>query len=713
MSQDAFDKTASQYERKLARQRQLELMEAAASGTAPSLQLDTSGIESDGTSSSSGLRSRSETARRFLSDEDEDAFLVDQQPKLLSPVRQQQPFAKSLFDLRGRPDGLPGNTGLNLMDHQTGVYREQTRSERFLNTFRGLFYTKTETEQFDADAPADDFTDYGRRKRQSGFVALCKSFWHDRKRRAMVTMVLAAIIFVVIVSVTTVRVIHPSAKVLRQQNSARFNTIMDTIIASGVTHNAVFLDYTSPEHHSLRWVAYSDPAKLAVDDPMLITRYALATFFYSSYLSFEKLAGRQNPIEIGEKQWEGVPNPGWTRHDNWLTEQGVCNWYGIHCTPEFDPAGGKPITQYNKNLPPFSLKIVNNRMVGHLVTELKALEDLKMLDLSNNRLTGAFPTNMGRLIQLEMLILSKNHLTGSLPSDFGFFEGLKKMDLSSNSFTGQLPKELSRLYHLETLQLSHNNFTGGIPDLTECSSLKTLHLEYNRLDTTVPYKLALLTSLTEIHINHNRLKGTIPGEIDSIRGLQKFRAEFNEITGKLPNGMFSKMMDLKEIALEYNKITGTIPRDMSEAMQLEVLSLSGNQFKGSIPANLGKASKLTGLHLNKNALTGTLSESLGQLTNLKELWLEGNHFKGSIPTQLSKCTALETLFLDANKLTGSVPTQLGALSELKSLHIHANNVQGDFPMDICNLKTQSHLTSIEADCKSKITCSDSCCQKCH
>jgi Leucine-rich repeat (LRR) protein len=711
---DSFEKTSSQYERKLARQRQLAMMEAAASGTAPSLELDTSDIEND-SSMSSGLRSRNETARRFLSDDDEAFFVAQPKPLLSSPTRpSQKASAKSLFDLRGRPDGLPANTGLNLMDHQTGLYREETRMERMMRNVRGMFVGRTGTETFDADAPADDYPDYtsSRRKRQSYFAAFIKSFWADPRRRSLLLLVLGVVLFVVMIAVSTARIIHPSDKVLRQQNSARFNSVMDHIIAQGVTSSALFLDYTAPEHHALRWVAYSDPAKLPLTDPMLMTRYALATFFYKSFLTFEQHAGRQKPVEIGDKQWEGVPNPGWKRKDYWLTEKGVCQWYGVYCTPKQD-ATGQTVTQYDSNEPPIKIKINKNDMMGQLVPELKSLDSLTLLDLASNKLTGSFPSDLGRLPKLETLQLSINRFSGSLTADFGFLESIKYVDLTQNSFSGPLPKELNRLYNVERFQLSHNNFTGSIPDITACRNLTALHLDHNKLDGTFPFKMALLTNLVELHVNHNSLKGTIPGEIDSIRGLEKFRAENNAIKGNIPRSMFKKLWKLKEVALEYNQLTGGIPDDTSGASQLELVSFSGNKLNGKLPEAWGHIPTLQKLHLNGNALTGTLPDSLGNLRSIKELWLEGNSFKGPIPSELAQCSHLEILFLDSNKLTGQVPSQLGSLSSLKTMRLHGNDIKGTFPAEICSLRQEHHLSSIAADCKSKIQCSSTCCTDCH
>jgi len=130
MSNNNLEKTQSQYECKLARQCQLELMEARASGTAPSMVLQIESSEH----STSGLRSRD--SRRFPTDNNETSSSISSSPKTTAIATTARPSMTgssqgNLFDIRGWPDGLPTNTGVNLMDHVTGIYRESTRSEAF------------------------------------------------------------------------------------------------------------------------------------------------------------------------------------------------------------------------------------------------------------------------------------------------------------------------------------------------------------------------------------------------------------------------------------------------------------------------------------------------------------------------------------------------------------------------------------------------------
>jgi Leucine-rich repeat (LRR) protein len=700
-----YEKAQSQYERKLARQRQLELMEAAASGTAPSMELDISDIsDNESTSIASGLRSRNETARRYY----------DENPR--SPTRSHAPLSGNLFDIRGRADGLPSNTGINLMDHTTGVYAQpETRKDRFFAGLSGLFRT---SDLYDA-ASRDDWEVYNRKRLSTG-TSMVTAMLYNRRCRSIIMLVLALIILVLVVTVTTLHFKGPSEKVLRQQNNKRFNSIMDALINQGSTTSEAFLDYKSPEHHALRWVAYSDPAKLSPDDPMITTRYALAVFFYNSFLVFEESHGRQKPVEIGVKQWEGVPNPGWTRKDYWLSEKGVCMWYGVHCAEKKakSPTTGeeKMTTQYDANEPVLAIKIRSNRIGGKLPAELKEIQSLKLLDLASNKITGSFPSELARMSNLEFLHLSDNRITGKLPTEIGLMESIKTLDFSKCALTGQLPTQINRLYNLEILQLDHNNLLGEIPDLSD-TKMKVLHLHHNSFSGFFPISLAILRSLEELLMNNNKISGTIPNEIESIRGLERLDVSFNGIKGIIPQGMFDQMSHLRQVSLSYNEMTGTIPSETSALVQLEILNFDNNNFKGTLPGAWGQIKSLQKMHLSENNLSGNLPSELGNLDSIKEIWAEGNKFTGPIPSELGLATSLELLYLERNKFTGSVPYELGDLSNLKTLRIQGNEMKGEMPAQVCFLKSSARLAFISADCMASsnlLECElPTCCSECY
>ena len=703
-------KKSSQYERKLARQRQLELMEAAASGVAPAMELDTSSLASSpgrASSSASSLRSRSsDRSQRYHQEEEEEVHFTT------SPVRSnKQASMGSLFEQRGRPDGFPVNTGLNLMDHETGIYKEQSKTEQFLAQLRGVFGGKRQKE---SSPEIGDYLDYHRssgKQRQASSTSFTKSLWVNKKRRYSLMLLLGIGIF--IVAMTGISSQGQADKALRQQNTKRFNSIMDSIVHEGVSPAGVFLDSASPEHHALRWVAYSDPVRLDLDDPMLITRYALAVFFYNSFLTFEKEAGRQKPIEDGVHQWEGVPNPGWIRKDYWLTEKGVCTWYGVHCAAleEKDPTTGST-TRYDANEPVTAIQIRSNNIMGTLPAEFKALEELYLLDLMDNELSGMFPSHVGRLFRLEYLHLNNNRMTGSLTYDIGFLESIKTLDLRHNSFSGQIPSELNRLYNLELLQLSENKFTGSIPRLNDLQKLENIQLDHNELDKPFPFTLAMQSSLKELHLNNNKIVGSVPDEIGSVRKLEKLRLDFNRLDGPIPRSALTHLSNLIEFNIDGNAFTGSLPSNMSAMTKLTLLSAAENKLTGTLPHSMGHLSTLEKLHLNQNDLSSNFPSSFGNLTSIKELWLEGNRIKGHIPASVGNCTRLETLLLNDNQLTGRVPKSVGKLVRMKTFRIQENEIIGDMPSEVCFLKNYYQLSFLSADCEDKVNCDEGCCNEC-
>jgi Leucine-rich repeat (LRR) protein len=752
--------TMSQYERKLARQRQMDLMEAAAAGTAPpSMQLDFHSDETSGNgTSSSTLRIRSESTskrRSKLYDDTattmmmmtEEVSFQNSPPKgtktslfAMSPTRSSKVTAKNLFDPRGRSgmDHLSngGSGGLNLMDHSTGIYKELSTTERMMNNLRsilpfgrGTTTTATTGSRKDPDmmydasmSQQDEFGgDYIGRHRSSSTNRRRPTYihriWNDKRRRNMTFLMIAiAILCIVFIWLSTIGYTYTTEQRLRRENTKRFSIILDHIVAQGVSYQHKLINYNTSEHHALRWVTYSDPAHLPVDDPMLLVRYALATFFYSSYLTFETQAGRQEPIEIGDKQWEGVPNPGWIRKDYWMSERGVCHWYGIHCPAQMIPNAKtgelENVTQYDQNVHPTSFALRNNHMVGAIVPEIKALTELRTLDLSGNKLSGYIPHTIGQLVQLETLHLSDNYFSGHLHSDFGLLEKVRDIDIQNNQLSGIVPTEMKRLSELEALNLSYNNITGKIPDMESCTNLKSLHLEHNRMYGEFPFTLAFQTSLTDLYLSHNYIKGTIPAEIESIRGLERLYLDYNQISGHIPSKFFTKMTNIREIVLERNALTGTIPTGMSVMTRLEVLNVNTNKLIGTIPSGIGTLPSLQKILVKENAITGSIPTNIGQLSALKEVWVQNNQLKSTIPTEMGHCHALETVFLDNNQLTGDIPPTLGAIATLKTFRTHNNNLIGDVPTDICQLRKGS-LLYLTADCKSEITCPKGCCTECY
>lgn len=105
-----------------------------------------------------------------------------------------------------------------------------------------------------------------------------------------------------------------------------------------------------------------------------------------------------------------------------------------------------------------------------------------VVDLSHTGLTKT-PMDIFSNIEIEELNLSANNLTGSLPSEVRLLQNLRVLNLSNNQFAG-VPAEIGQLKNLEVLDLSNNLITGLPNELGNLSHLKVLNLKGNSYSVT-------------------------------------------------------------------------------------------------------------------------------------------------------------------------------------------------------------------------------------
>jgi len=103
--------------------------------------------------------------------------------------------------------------------------------------------------------------------------------------------------------------------------------------------------------------------------------------------------------------------------------------------------------------------ILNLSGKGLTAVSMSVFSDTKIeeLNLSNNALTGALPSQVGALRNLKVLNLSNNNFTG-VPAEIGQLSKLEVLDLSNNKLTG-LPNELGNLSNLKLLDVSGNSYS--------------------------------------------------------------------------------------------------------------------------------------------------------------------------------------------------------------------------------------------------------------
>ncbi|XP_013594812.1 PREDICTED: probable leucine-rich repeat receptor-like protein kinase At1g35710 [Brassica oleracea var. oleracea] len=124
---------------------------------------------------------------------------------------------------------------------------------------------------------------------------------------------------------------------------------------------------------------------------------------------------------------------------------------------------------------------------------------------------------------------------------------------------------------------------------------------------------------------------------------------------------------------------------------LRFLAISRNFIYGEILASLGEVRRLRTLDLSYNQLTGTISPSIGYLPELSNLILCHNHLTGSIPPFLSQ--SLTRIDLKRNSLTGSIsPASLPP--SLRYLSLAWNQLTGPVDRVLLQLNQVNYLSDI-------------------
>jgi hypothetical protein len=216
----------------------------------------------------------------------------------------------------------------------------------------------------------------------------------------------------------------------------------------------------------------------------------------------------------------------WTQKDNWMSEESICNWFGVWC--DFGQIR--------------SLSLVRNNLRGTLPASIGSMPTLRQINLPYNNLHGTVPKELGNSTSLRVLVISFNNLTGVLPIEELASLKLQSINFKGNALTGELPVEFVESVEL-SLDLSSNNFYGTLPDL-QSESLTTLRLSKNQFTGSLPL---LPPNLTRLSLDQNMLMGDTHNLLP-LKGIQRLNISGNNFTGEF-------MLDEEQFALlEYLNI---------------------------------------------------------------------------------------------------------------------------------------------------------------
>ena len=298
-------------------------------------------------------------------------------------------------------------------------------------------------------------------------------------------------------------------------------SLLIRILLNTVSNSNVVGTEGTSQSQAANWLINQDTRFLCPDSPTLLSRYALAVFYYSTRgdrwlecsapTSFNDTA----TIEAANTACtiQSFPDSG---SDAWLTPGDECQWGGVVCNDDGNVEIlniGTLLMAWNQSLQkshcymyksnmhhcvfPFVVSCSErNGLSGTLASELQAFTSLQFLQLQEGVISGSIPTEIGNIATLEVLDMNFNFLVGSLPDELYNLSNLRQMDLNDNRLTGSISTRIGQLAALDFLQLQNNQITGTIPTEMGNLFLDVVTIENNRLQGSMPSTVCALRSRT-------------------------------------------------------------------------------------------------------------------------------------------------------------------------------------------------------------------------
>ena len=223
----------------------------------------------------------------------------------------------------------------------------------------------------------------------------------------------------------------------------------------------------TPQNAALSWLANIDQRQLALNDPHLTQRYALATLYFATNADeWPTVDGWADSVVESDSRGKNVAIANDGNNEPGDASAMILNSQLVPPRPPPGKSGWKKRHYFLSNMHECDWS------EGGGVRSCDDEGFVTDLSLWNN-LRGRIPSELGQLTQLKVLYLQRNHLVGTLPETFGNLVNLQYLGLAHNRISGTIPSHVfGNMLRLKTLSLEKNEISGNIRRVDPLCQLK-------------------------------------------------------------------------------------------------------------------------------------------------------------------------------------------------------------------------------------------------